>query len=281
MDIKTELVTTASYPNRIAEALTTLSQATAAKKIYNVDFEATKSTLTRAFEKLYQERISKVHLWGGLWEKLSEAEETVSDGITVSSIPSVLSALKKVKAYKGEPTQFMKDLSEVIEGLAAIATEIKELKPFIVKGRKPSGKEPAPENPNKIVKTCACCFREIAVGSDGKMVHHGYRRPGEGYQTASCMGINYRPLEVSNEGLIALIKYMDKDLAETCAKLEEVNANGANMVMRDYRGKEVQPGETNHKGLVYNTQCRLMSHVSSVTRQLEGLNTKLANWKPE
>lgn len=281
MDMKIELVNTASYPNRISEALMTLSQATAAKKIYNVDFEATKSTLTRAFEKLYQERISKVYLWGGLWENLSEAEEAVSSGITVSSIPSVLSALKKVKAYKGEQTQFMKDLTEVIEGLGAIATEIKDLKPFIVKGRKPSGKAPAPENPNKIVKTCACCFREIAVGSDGKMVHHGYRRPGDGFQTASCMGVSYRPLEVSNEGLIALIKYMDKDLAETCAKLEEVNANGANMVMRDYRGKEVQPGETNHKGLVYNTQCRLMSRISSVTRQLEGLNVKLANWKPE
>ncbi|AFX93561.1 hypothetical protein G646_gp093 [Serratia phage phiMAM1] len=281
MDIKTELVTTASYPNRIAEALTTLSQATAAKKIYNVDFEATKSTLTRAFEKLYQERISKVHLWGGLWEKLSEAEEAVSGGITVSSIPSVLSALKKVKAYKGEPTQFMKDLSEVIEGLAAVATEINELKPFIVKGRKPSGKEPAPENPNKIVKTCACCFRAIAVGSDGKMVHHGYRRPGDGFQTASCMGISYRPLEVSSDGLVALIKYMEKEQVEVQGRLDELEANGANMVMQSHWGKPVPPGDVSHKSRLSCLKQQLAARIDSIVRNLVSLNTKLTNWKPE
>uniref|UniRef100_A0AAU8L0I2 Uncharacterized protein n=1 Tax=Serratia phage Kevin TaxID=3161161 RepID=A0AAU8L0I2_9CAUD len=281
MDIKAELINTASYPARITEALNTLSQATAAKKIYNVDFESTKLTLTRAFEKLYQERISKIYFWGGLWEKQSEAENKATDGITVSTIPSVLSGLKKVKAYKGPQTQFMQDITEVIEGLASIATEINELKPFIVKGRKPSGKAPAPENPNKVVKTCACCFREIAVGSDGKMVHHGYRRPGDGFQTASCMGVLYRPLEVSNDGLIALINYIEKEKVEVTARLEEVQANGQNMVMRSHWGKPVEPGDVSHKSLLNNLKCQLTSRIESMGRQLESLNVKLANWKPE
>lgn len=277
MNIKSELATV-YHPTRTAEALMILSQATAEKKIYNVDFEATKSTLTRAFEKLYQERISKVYFWGGLYEKLSEAEDKASDNISVSSIPSVLSALKKVKAYKGEQTQFMKDLTEVIEGLAAVATEINELKPFIVKGRKPSGKAPAPENPNKIVKTCACCFRDIAVGSDGKMVHHGYRRPGDGFQTNSCMGINYLPLEVSNEGLVALISVIQRQLTDLETRLANL---GPDSDLVDYRGRAVEKGTPEHRRAESNTRYSTESQIRQNTRFLEDLNVKLANWKPE
>ena len=37
------------------------------------------------------------------------------------------------------------------------------------------------------------------------MAHHGYRRTGFGFQTASCPGVNFKPLEVSTEGLEWLI----------------------------------------------------------------------------
>lgn len=58
-------------------------------------------------------------------------------------------------------------------------------------------------------KTCPCCFRGIALQPGGfTMAHHGYRRPGLGWQTASCPGVRFRPLEVSSEGLQWLVSTM-------------------------------------------------------------------------
>lgn len=281
MDIKTALINSYSNPQRVTEALLLLSQATAENKIYNVDFESIKLTLNRAIEKLYNDRISQVYYWGGLWEKLGEEEDSLSDGISVTTIPSILSAAKKVNAYKGEETQFIKDLREVITGAAEIATQLKDLKPFIVKGRKPSGKAPAPENPNKIVKTCACCFRAIAVGSDGKMVHHGYRRPGDGFQTNSCMGISYRPLEVSDEGLRAVTQVYAGEIVRLNKALADLAANAETIVLKDWKGREVQPGTPEHRREISNTQYRLESELRSSTSYHEKLTEMLANWKPE
>lgn len=47
---------------------------------------------------------------------------------------------------------------------------------------------------------CQICEREIRAKS-GLIAHHGYQRPGEGWQTSSCFGARYRPIEVSNEAM--------------------------------------------------------------------------------
>lgn len=52
--------------------------------------------------------------------------------------------------------------------------------------------------------TCQCCFRKY-LANTGTIAHHGYQRPGDGYQTASCMGAKYSPLEVDRDRLGTLI----------------------------------------------------------------------------
>jgi hypothetical protein len=44
-------------------------------------------------------------------------------------------------------------------------------------------------------KTCQICARRIFAES-GVIAHHGYERPGEGWQTASCPGARRLPFEV-------------------------------------------------------------------------------------
>ena len=46
-------------------------------------------------------------------------------------------------------------------------------------------------------KTCQICGRQI-LAKNGKIAHHGYRRPGVGWQTGSCEGARCLPLEVSD-----------------------------------------------------------------------------------
>jgi hypothetical protein len=45
---------------------------------------------------------------------------------------------------------------------------------------------------------CQICARAIKA-KNGFIAHHGYKRPGHGWQTASCMGARYAPYEVSRD----------------------------------------------------------------------------------
>ena len=47
--------------------------------------------------------------------------------------------------------------------------------------------------------TCPVCERAIRVRA-GKMVHHGYQRPGSGRIVGDCYGVGTPPYEVSSEG---------------------------------------------------------------------------------
>lgn len=70
--------------------------------------------------------------------------------------------------------------------------------------------------------TCQCCFNKI-LANKGKIAHHGYQRPGEGWQTASCFGARELPFEVDRERLgelIVALKNHLKSLKETLIKLQ-------------------------------------------------------------
>lgn len=145
--------------------------------------------------------------------------------------------------------------------------------------------KPAPRlahvNPNKDVKTCPCCFRAIAV--QGKtMAHHGYQRTGHGFQTASCMGIHYRPLEVSDEGLRAMIRVYTK-------KIDDANAEIALWSNPETTQKMMVKTKTSEVVYVRGTpefdkQLRIfMANKESELRQagysLKFFEEKLSTWK--
>jgi hypothetical protein len=48
--------------------------------------------------------------------------------------------------------------------------------------------------------TCQICGRAIKA-ANGKIAHHGYRRPNSGWQTASCFGARWRPWEVACDAI--------------------------------------------------------------------------------
>lgn len=73
--------------------------------------------------------------------------------------------------------------------------------------------------------TCQCCGRDIQSNT-GTVAHHGYQRPGDGYQTASCMGAKYLPIEADysvlvryidglKAGLVSMIDHRDEIANET------------------------------------------------------------------
>jgi len=71
--------------------------------------------------------------------------------------------------------------------------------------------------------TCQCCGRQI-FAQTGTIAHHGYERPGYGWQTASCMGAKYLPFEVDRARLADLIVSLQQMIDDTKESIKSVKA---------------------------------------------------------
>lgn len=72
--------------------------------------------------------------------------------------------------------------------------------------------------------TCQICGRAIKAKT-GRIAHHGYKRPGHGWQTASCMGAGHAPYEQGHTALDFAIERMPVQITETEEALAEFIAN--------------------------------------------------------
>lgn len=79
--------------------------------------------------------------------------------------------------------------------------------------------------------TCQLCGRLIR-SKHGVIAHHGYTRPGGGWQTSSCDGTHHPPLEVSNEHLIETIADYKKLCQSESSRLERVDSEQEPVVVQ-------------------------------------------------
>jgi hypothetical protein len=194
-----------TYPRRFAEAVDWLAEGQAAGKIRNARLTDAKFIMGSLIYEAWREE-RRQH---GLFESDEQhpAVRKIFESLHLSGLNDIMVAsrkLEKAKVTSPEIERLRSFVSEVLP-LAKAADLLKD------KDRRLMGKEPPsqpkPENPNKIVRQCPCCYRGIAVTPKGTMAHHGYERPGGGYQTDSCMGIGYRPLDISTEGLEVKLQF--------------------------------------------------------------------------
>lgn len=71
--------------------------------------------------------------------------------------------------------------------------------------------------------TCQCCGGSY-LAKLGTIAHHGYQRPGTGWQTASCMGAKFVPFENGHarlDQLIATLEGRMKDLKKAVKETQE------------------------------------------------------------
>lgn len=171
--------------------------------IRNKALSDVKDTLSRVVEVGWMRYVSEPFFYGGRYEAQSQPVNDLNSSILMMGLHNVIATHRKLERTKaqGEAVEAMRAF---IAEAMPLAEAVNALKKNVVMGRATSAEPVKPVNPNKMVKTCACCFRGIAV-SGFTMAHHGYQRPFTGWQTASCSGIRFPPLEVSSAGLEWLI----------------------------------------------------------------------------
>lgn len=262
---------------RFLESLERLDVAHSAKQIYNPAYVQIKHNLNPCLEQAWEAHVSKPHLWGKGGSH-TPAENELNFSISISTLNDVLSAQKKLDKFK-ESSPMADAMRKVIDEWHPVATAVKALKDNVLKGRAPSSEPAKPVNPNKDVKTCPCCFRPIAVVSS-TMAHHGYKRPEQGFQTSSCPGIRFKPLEISNEGLIYILD-MTRQSIKTAQKDVENLPNVTSLHRKTHKGMElVTRGDPIwpqlHEAYSHQTQ----RHLIELTREELMLSQMLDKWEP-
>jgi hypothetical protein len=206
------------YHQHLLTCVSDLAEGVEADGIRNVNFQDSKHTLGTVIRHVWDlEMRQAVSANESEWDYDTKKALDYSPFSGINDIRALGNKLQKLK----QPGSHKVALQSFVDEVRPLIDAVEYLKTRLIKGRAPSTKPPAPVNPDKDVKTCSCCFRSIAVRG-GKMVHHGYERPGNGQQTGSCWGIEYAPLEVSTKGLEWLIGFHDKKLKEDKLQLKNL-----------------------------------------------------------
>lgn len=275
------LVANSHNQARVAEAIEKVANATHAGTIRNVDLQETKSVLSRAADEAWKRHVAQPHFYGR-WDQHPEEVQALYDEITIMGLHDVISASKKLgrSTAHGQAVDAMRTYcAEVLPLSHAVAA----LKDKVVKGRIVKA-EPTPANPNKITRTCPVCFRQIALTGQ-VMAHHGYKRPRQGWQTASCPGVRFRPLEVSKDGLQWLVGVEQAQLAKLKQALEEKDTKPEFLVVRKSHRigadtHRVERGDPQWAPLFERHIAELESEIKQLERQLPELEAMLAKWAP-
>lgn len=149
--------------------------------------------------------------------------------------------------------------------------------------------------------TCQICGR-IIKAKNGIIAHHGYKRPGGGWQTASCAGARFLPYEVSCDRLPPTIEIIKNFIIFKNGQLREFIDNPPESLKINLGGyyttstREVtRPDEFDYKSekfeysaMRFNTYENEFRHRVENIKQnikfskidLQFMEDRLANWRP-
>ena len=143
--------------------------------------------------------------------------------------------------------------------------------------------------------TCQICGRVIKANT-GVIAHHGYERPGGGWQTSSCMGARYKPYEESCDRIPAVIESVELFIANSTNALKRMKSDPPSTLSYkrgNFRSKETivekptnfdtSDDPSSYRPYTYESEYwrevhKLVSAIRSAKVDLTFLQERLTNW---
>lgn len=210
--------------------------------LYKVEFDELKSLADRACEEAAERVFTPALYWvcgvsgpHGIREVAFRLKVLRKIAATLPTMgPSSWSNLDAMNRQRGENVT-REDVAKQVDAAIAfcerwqpLAAKLDAAKKTAIKGRKPSGKpRVTPERTYENTGTCACCRRNVKM-ERGKIVMHGFTiRPG--FRAGRCVGVGHDPIEVSDEGLRALLRFYTNQLQQAKDAAHAVRASGKDL----------------------------------------------------
>lgn len=213
--------------DRLARTVAELKAAVESGMVPNAMFVAAKDTINREVERAAEAFLSTGphatnHNQSDWWLAAYRADAFVSGA---HNVPAALKRAEKVDGLR-DYAAFLRT------ELLPVHALMQSAKPLIVKrGDMPKVRTAAQVVDDAKRMTCQCCGRRI-LAETGTVAHHGYERPGTGWQTSSCMGAKEMPFEVSRDRLGVMIEGLRNNLAGQVATRDAVETETAPVTYR-------------------------------------------------
>ena len=269
---------TTYYSRSLDRALEVLAAGTRDGQIRHVVYQDAIRVISRSMETAWNRVVAAPFFYDGgfaeqRWLPIIGPVLTTKSVTSYTHVPGIqrLIAQAPPAVREAEPVRAM---TRLLDEWTPLVAQIQALKPLVVKGRAPAA--PRPENPNKIVRTCACCQRAAALTPEGLMVHHGYRRPGDGQQTASCFGVQIPPWERSRADGEAMRRYIAQELATTEKSYDRRETLTELSVLRRDRQGRLQAQTIQRNSHQWFTAYQ--NHVLALGRKIYLYRQDLAMW---
>lgn len=268
-----------------------LTAAKAEGRIWNVDFVEVKDALGRLMDKADRE------VRDALQAELKPEQSWELGGSFICSnytnLPGRIARLEKSLKGLGADVAGITARMPLAYTLLPVCPLINEVKPLIIKGRKPA------ENPSVNARTientgtCGCCNRNIKLYGNGRIWDHGFEIVGRGRGwnggygqkvEGSCFGVGYEPIEVSNKVWIDMLAQMEKNLEQLPARIESLKAS--------LKNAEKPVDKPSHRMTEDEKRvAEIHAHISMALRgarqdlralpgQITEMKTAIAEWKP-
>lgn len=83
--------------------------------------------------------------------------------------------------------------------------------------------EPKPQTLN--AGTCGVCGRLMRINKHGRIVNHGFTRPGYGYLIGGCFGVGYRPYNKSPQSCVDFAAYLGEYIVKQLAYVARLKSD--------------------------------------------------------
>lgn len=212
------------YARSLEKALEAILRYEAEGVILKVELEGIKYAVSNAMQEAWVKTVRERYTYNGKWEALTEAERKLEQSLFHPYPHTIGGYLKKARAATKAAGPMRDDMIAIAAELAPLGERVVGLKAIIGK-RKPAPTKTSIAQAERDAKamTCQCCARKI-LAETGEIAHHGYQRPGAGWQTASCYGAKALPFEVDRARLGELIAAHRRSKASFEAHLERLKA---------------------------------------------------------
>ena len=193
----------------LADAVVRLKMAVDAGRIPNPVFVNAKETINRAVSEAVT-KFNTIHRHHMIFDVL------------------VMGAWNLPAAHKEAVEANAEVRVDFIADMLPLHQLVQAAKPLVVKRGGPGSSAPAPRRRGAM--TCQCCGRQV-LAATGLIAHHGYRRPSDGWQSASCEGARTLPFEVSRARLGRLIEELRAEQVSEARHMDAVELEACPVVL--------------------------------------------------
>lgn len=263
----------------VEEVIQVLDAVIAAGSIYKVDLDPIKYDLDRLYDadrSAVNDKHAMVCRAGG---ETSETDNDLYWKVPFSVMHVTSKSFMKTLDAAGE-TEFAGAVREFAVRWTPVAEKLKQVKPLIVKGRKPST-EPrkTPERTLDNTGTCGVCGQNVKRDARGKIVHHGFEVRWNS-RMGACVGCGCDPIEVSPEALHRYVDFLKNARESHEQELANLRTNPY-MTMYTWTGIEVKYGDRAHAGLYDAKIHEIEANIRYIGKDLERTEQRIAEWAPQ